>query len=683
MRIKRKDINMRSIQYIFLLIVSFAIPLLSQSNDSYLGGRKKADAFVNEHFSKSKQPPFSFSYDGKPSSSFIAQWNFSVETKKIDETRTIHVCTYTDPKTGLVVISSCTIFSDYPAVEWVIQMKNSSKANTPILEAIKAIETDFAYGKKGIYELHRARGSNAERTDFAPIDEPLDSNAEITFGPDRGRSSDEMALPFFNIETPGEGLMVGIGWSGEWKATVARNAADLIHLSIGLEKTHLTLYPDEEIRTPSILLLYWQGDDRMIGHNLLRRFILEYHTPQKDGKPVTLPFATGVGFGGPRPCNEYTCATESYAIAMINRLEQFDIESEVCWIDAGWYEGGDPSWWAGVGNWVVNKKNFPNGLRPVSDAARKTGKKFLLWFEPERVFQGTRFDREHPEWIMRLPQRQSGLFNLGNPQARRWLTDYISAFLEKEGIDLYRQDFNFDPLPFWQANDSSDRIGMTEIKYVEGLYAYWDELLARHPGLVIDNCASGGRRIDLETISRSAPLWRTDYQYYEPIGYQCHTYGINFYLPCSGTGNIDPETYKFRSSISSALVVGWDVNQSTFPLPQARKSVEEFKRLRPYFYGDYYPLTPYDISDDAWMAYQFDRPENNDGIILAFRRSSNSAPTVNIKLHGLNPHARYEISYEDYGITMTETGKELGDGFGIKIPQTPGSLLIDYHKVDN
>ena len=669
----------------FLFPILLGITLMSaqeKNNETYPspGERKEAEEFINDHFTKGGQPPFSFTFEGKSLSQFITQWNFAEETKKIDETRTARTCTYSDPKTGLVVVASCTTFSDYPAVEWVVRIKNPSRVNTPILDAVKAVETDFVYRGKGNYVLHRARGSNAERTDFAPVDELLNPNTDVTFGPDRGRSSDEIALPFFNIEATGEGIMVGIGWSGEWKATVARRADDTIHLSIGLAKTHFVLYPNEEIRTPSILLLYWQGNDRMVGHNLLRHFILKYHTPQEGGEPVTLPFATGVGFGGPRPCTEYSCATESYAIAMIDRLQQFGIESEVCWIDAGWYEGGYPSWWEGVGNWVVNKTNFPNGLRPVSDAARKTGKKFLLWFEPERVYQGTRFDKEHAEWVMRLPERHSGLFNLGNSQARRWLADYIARMLDKEGIDLYRQDLNFDPLPFWQASDSSDRVGMTEMKYVEGLYAFWDELLARHPGLIIDNCASGGRRIDLETISRSAPLWRTDYQYYEPTGYQCHTYGINFYLPCSGTGNIDPEPYKFRSSISSALVVGWDVNQSTFPLAQARKSVEEFKRLRPYFYGDYFPLTPYDASDDAWMAYQFDRPENNDGIVLAFRRSPDSQPTVNIKLHGLNPEARYEISYEDYGITKTETGKELSSGFDIKIPQAPGSLLIVYHK---
>ena len=69
-----------------------------------------------------------------------------------------------------------------------------------------------------------------------------------------------------------------------------------------------------------------------------------------------------------------------------------------------------------------------------------------------------------------------------------------------------------DPRPFWDAADAPDRVGISEIKHITGLYAMWDALIARHPGLLIDNCSSGGRRIDLETISRSMPLWRSDLQ---------------------------------------------------------------------------------------------------------------------------------------------------------------------------
>jgi alpha-galactosidase len=85
----------------------------------------------------------------------------------------------------------------------------------------------------------------------------------------------------------------------------------------------------------------------------------------------------------------------------------------------------------------------------------------------------------------------------------------LSGFISDFGMTWYRQDFNVRPYRFWAVADTPDRIGITEIGYVEGLYTIWDDLLNRHPGLRIDNCASGGRRIDIEMMSRSFVVWRT------------------------------------------------------------------------------------------------------------------------------------------------------------------------------
>lgn len=131
------------------------------------------------------------------------------------------------------------------------------------------------------------------------------------------------------------------------------------------------------------------------------------------------------------------------------------------------------------------------------------------------------------------------LFDLGNPEARGFLASFISERIRVWGLDCFRHDANIAPLEFWRAADAPDRQGLTEIRWVEGLYAFWDELLRRHPHLLIDNCASGGRRIDLETMSRSVPLWRTDFPG-DPLGKQCHTYGLSFWVPLNGTGAVNP-----------------------------------------------------------------------------------------------------------------------------------------------
>jgi len=636
--------------------------------------REKVDSFLAAHFAPGAVPPFSFIYDGKPSSQFLKDWQFSQETKQLDDTKTEHLFTYTDPRTSLEVCCKCEVFLDFPAVEWVITFKNGGTDDTPIIEDVQALDTSFTRKKNGEFILHRAEGSSATRSDFAPIDNPMPPGSRIRLAPIGGRSSNTTAFPFFNIEAPGEGVMVSIGWSGQWAAELLRDGSTALSVRAGMELTHLYLHPDEQIRTPRILLLFWQGDDRMRGHNMLRRFILLHHTPQKDGEPVTIPFACSGG-----QLNEYT---EQNQIAAASRYVQLGIDVEYLWTDAGWFEGGWPD---GVGNWFVRKDAFPNGLRVVSDAVKKMDMGFILWFEPERVHHGTWLDREHPDWVLSVTDTpvgwrtcSGGLLNLGNPEALQWLTDHISAMIENEGISVYRHDFNMNPLPYWRGADEVDRQGMSEIRFIEGLYAFWDELLTRHPGLIIDNCASGGRRLDLETISRSIPLCRTDYGY-EPAC-QCHTYGLNLYLPCSSTGSGEPDIYDFRSALSGGICLGWNSYATDFPVEQAKRLIDEFKQLRPFFYGDFYPLTSYSIGDDVWMAYQFHREDLGQGMFLAFRRPNSFDLTARLKLRGLLPSGRYEVNFEDTGNKQTFTGEALAAGIDVTIEHARGSLLVTYRK---
>lgn len=262
-----------------------------------------------------------------------------------------------------------------------------------------------------------------------------------------------------------------------------------------MERFHLYLKPGERIRTPLVSLMFWNGDNLMTGQNKFRRFLLAHHSRQLDGKFAEYPYASGFALPGPEPCTENGCLTEEMAIAMARRHKQFNLVPEVFWLDAGWYtDSGAPvyDWCDCVGTWTPDTTRFPNGLRPLSDEAHRLGARFLLWFEPERVSRGSWLAREHQPWLLHTPRRNSALLDLGNPEALEWLCTHVGDMIEREGIDIYRQDFNHPPKPFWEDNEQPDRIGMTEIRHIEGLYTYWDYLLSRFPRLLIDNCAARG-----------------------------------------------------------------------------------------------------------------------------------------------------------------------------------------------
>ncbi len=183
---------------------------------------------------------------------------------------------------------------------------------------------------------------------------------------------------------------------------------------------------------------------------------------------------------------------------------------------------------------------------------------------------------------------------------------------------------------------------MSEIRHIEGLYAFWDGLLARNPNLMIDNCASGGRRIDLETVGRATPFWRTDGPR-DAVAHQCHTYGLMAWAPLSATSqDQEGNDYEFQSSISSGLCVNWfhsgDGPQQkfypTFPFAWGKRVLDQYLTLRHLYYGDYYPLTPYTLDNSAWLAWQFDCPVKGEGMVQVFRRrkapTNRSAPSCRV-----------------------------------------------------
>jgi alpha-galactosidase len=301
----------------------------------------------------------------------------------------------------------------------------------------------------------------------------------------------------------------------------------------------------------------------------------------------------------------------------------------------------------------------------------------------------------HPEWLL-MPNEETtkkrqpwmdkveSLLNLGNPEARRWLTEHISSMIEEVGITVYRQDCNFNPLDYWRGADEPDRQGISEIRHIEGLYAFWDELLRRHPGLTIDNCASGGRRIDLETISRSVALWRSDYGS-EPEGVQSHTLGINRYVPCSSGGVNSTDPYVSRSNLASGMAIcPGDPNASRFDLDELRTRVKEFKLFRPLFYGDFYPLTSHSVESDVWCVYQLYRKEINRGALLAFRRKESPFSAGRFKLRGLAADGKYEFTDIDSGRQRQFTGRELMEtGIEVKMPTAPCSVILTYSLISD
>jgi alpha-galactosidase len=629
--------------------------------------------------------PFSFVFDGKPSAALVKTWEVKREPPPLDAQRTERTVTWTDPKTGLQVRMVAVAYSDFPTVEWTLYFKNTGAADTPIIENIRALDVKLTCGAQGEFLLHHNVGSPADGNDYGPLETPLGPGATQRLGGAGGRPTNK-DWSYANLAWGDEGMIFAVGWPGQWAAEFARDQDRGLTIRAGQELAHFKLLPGEEVRSPLIALQFWQGGDWIRAQNVWRRWMEAHSMPHPGGKlpPAQLEASSS------RQLNEMIGANETNQIQFVRRYLAEDIHLDYWWMDAGWYVNYGAGW-PRVGTWEVDTNRFPHGLRAVSDFAHAHGIKILVWFEPERVTAGTWLAQNHPEWV--LGGTNGGLLYLGNDDARRWLTDHVDKLLTEQGIDLYRQDFNMDPLSFWRKNDAPDRQGITEIKHVTGYLAYWDELRRRHPNMLIDSCASGGRRNDLETMRRAVPLWRSDYAY-EAVGHQCMTYGLSEWLPFHGTGTVATqnapyygsgrtpvEPYAFWSNAGqSSLGLGIDIRLPDLDYPALRRLIAGWREISPDFYGDFYPLTPWNRDHAAWIAWQFNRPEAGEGVLQVFRRDASFYESARLKLHDLEPGARYRITHisEDAPPQDFSGAELMNPGLRVNLAQQPGVAVLRY-----
>nr|MBC8443166.1 NPCBM/NEW2 domain-containing protein [PVC group bacterium] len=354
-------------------------------------------------------PPFSFVYDGRPSGELLPEWQRSSEKRDASGGKERYVTTYTDPATGLEVTCELTLFTEYPAADWVLHLHNKGQADTPIVENILPLDLRVTPLADDVV-LHHANGSSCAPEDFQPLAADMRKGRHLALAPVGGRSSNGR-LPFFNLQWGDEGLVGAIGWSGQWQLRVDRDGAGPLALQAGQQKTRLKLHPGEGIRTPRILLVRWQGG-RMDGHNVVRRLIYQYYTPLLAGGKPLPPTQCNTWF----PVNTGVNATERNQVELLQAYGPIGIEYLV--MDAGWYGSKKGDWSGQVGTWRPRTDAFPKGLKPIGDAARKAGIQFGMWFEPERVRAGSDLDREHPEWLIKIGEAPNRLLNLGLPEGQ-------------------------------------------------------------------------------------------------------------------------------------------------------------------------------------------------------------------------------------------------------------------------
>ncbi len=639
-----------------------------------------------------KPAAFDFKYGSMTFAGSRKDWDVAIADTETSGGKTQYTFEMKHKTDGLLVTCEAVKYLTYPACEWTLYFENTGTAGTAVLKDIYALNSCFSIGESAEAvkaRLYYSKGGLNTTDAFAPLTKGLIAGIPAKFNPGDGRCSNDF-MPFFNLDLNGCGAIFGIGWPGVWEADFTNISNKNVEVTIGQKTIEGGLKAGEKIRSPLAAVLFYNAGV-MKGQNIFRQWINDYYYVNNQ-KPILS--------AGSIEHDLMQNATINNQIDTLNTILKTGAPVEAFWMDAGWYVNGK-IWYKGRGSWRLDPIRFPTGLKPLTDLGHANGLSHVLWFEPESVDPGSDlYDKN--EYLLVLPGNENKLYNFANDEAADYMMRLIDGKIKEFGLDIYRQDCNINPAQYWDAGymvTGEKRPGFTENMYVVNFLRFWDYLLANNPGLIIDNCASGGRRICLETIRRSEVLWRCD-SCHDATAEQCHTYGLSYWLPLNGSGTLMlrdlstgeapdrdkyTDSYAFRSCLSSTLILSWNFSSyenSKELFAKYTGYVAQYMDIRKYFTKDYYPLTPAGAKNSNNLAMQYNDPQDSSGIILAFRRENSCFSKINVSLCGLDRDAVYKITNDDTGETTEAAGSTLMDGtLKISIPERPGAVILKYSKI--
>ncbi|MBI5030586.1 MAG: alpha-galactosidase [Chloroflexi bacterium] len=370
------------------------------------------------------------------------------------------------------------------------------------------------------------------------------------------RSSEE-SMGWFALVSPSlrDGLFGGIEWSGAWQLRAERLSGQTT-LRAGLDHIYLDLEPRQTFESPRRFLGFFRGgveDAAFASHTFARNYLLREH-------PANFPwtqFNTWFAY--------YTDIDEERLRRDVDNAAAMGLEAFV--IDAGWYEGSPriADFSFGLGTWRENREKFPSGLAAFSDYVHSKGMKFGLWVEPERVDMDYVLNkREIPvEWLApgadqprELPEGAAWAAQvcLGNPKARAWIKDWLSRIIRDYQVDWLKWDNNI-----WMSCDPPDQPGHGNYDHIKGLYEILDYLRVEFPNLIIENCASGGNRMDYALMRRTDIAWLSD-ETDPSYRVRYHAFGASYVFPPEYLNSFIVESWFEHLEIARndpAILRGW------------------------------------------------------------------------------------------------------------------------------
>ena len=460
-------------------------------------------------------------------------------------------------------------------------------------------------------------------------------------------------------------------YSGGFRIQMEKDQVDGIRLVCGIDDEEFLwkLAPGESFVTPEAALSYSENGLTALSD----QFQKAYHanlirSPWKDKKRPTLVNnweATYFGFD----------AEKLLKIAG----EAADLGLDMLVLDDGWFGKRDDDN-SGLGDWFVNEKKLGCTMKELVDRVNALGLKFGIWLEPEMVSEDSELYRMHPDWVLQIPGREPNrsrnqlVLDLSRKEVREYMKKFINDTLSCANISYVKWDMNRSVDNVYSAADPTLSQGAVRHKYVLGLYEVMEDMLTRHPDLLLEGFSGGGGRFDAGMLYYAPQIWCSDNT--DAIERLRIHYGTSFGYPMSSVsahvsvcpnhqnGRVTP--FKTRGICAMQGSFGYELDLSKLSeedKAEARRQITVYNENWELFQsGSYYRLnSPMENHDyTAWSYVSKDQRKASLSVIYTDLHG-NPKP-VRVKLKGLKKDASYDVDGTVY------TGAALMRG-GLLIPK--------------
>ncbi|NSL89446.1 alpha-galactosidase [Chitinophaga sp. Mgbs1] len=447
-------------------------------------------------------------------------------------------------------------------------------------------------------------------------------------------------------ENTGETIAGTLAWTGNFKFDFQVDEKRALHVSAGMNPyaADYTLKPGEVFTTPAFIFTYSSKGKGQTSRNL-QHWAVNYGV--LDGRTPRLTLlnnweATDMHFD------------EQKLTSLFGGAARLGVDLFL--LDDGWFANKFPrnSDNAGLGDWEPNREKLPHGLGHLVKEAGKQGVKFGIWLEPEMVNPKSELYARHPDWIMKLPNRDEHYYrnqlvlDLINPAVQDFVYGIVDKTLsENPGIAYIKWDCN-RMLTNTYSPYLKEKQSHLFIAYTRSLYKVMERVRTRYPHLPIMLCSGGGGRTDYGALKYFTEFWPSDNT--DPVDRIYIQYGYSHFFPSNTMAahvtNMGKQSLKFRTDVAMMGKLGYDIKVDDFTpqeLQFSRDAVTTYNRIRDIiWYGDLYRLvSPYEAPR---AVFQYTSPDKRQAVVFHYLMNTRRTDVFNVvKLQGLDPQRNYRI----------------------------------------